>query len=154
MNTRRLLSDILELNNALNTDGFIMTIDIETVYVSFENFCFWKRGFISYHVINGNITTSYFKMEKGARQGDLISMFLFILVLEIVFIMIKSNQNIQIINIFDHAFLYIVYADDTTCFLFKNKDSAIEPLSTFHKFSSISGIKPNKSKCEIIVKVF
>ena len=76
MNTRRLLSDTLELNNALNTDGFIMTIVIETVYVSFENFCF-RKSFLkgdSYLIMwNGNITTSYIKMEKGARQGDLIS---------------------------------------------------------------------------------
>ena len=44
---------------------------------------------------------SYFKLEKGARPEDPISAHLFILISEIVFIMIKSNQNIQPINTFD-----------------------------------------------------
>ena len=39
--------------------------------------------------------------------------------------MIKSNLNIQPINIFDHDFLYTAYADDTIFFI-KNKDSVIE----------------------------
>ena len=68
------------------------------------------------YVINGDITTSYLKMEKGARQEDLMPVFLFILVLEIVFIMIKPNQNSKTINIFDHAFFCTAYADDTTFF--------------------------------------
>ena len=55
-------------------------------------------------------------MEKGARQEDLMPVFLFILVLEIVFIMIKPNQNSKTINIFDHAFFCTAYADDTTFF--------------------------------------
>ena len=33
--------------------------------------------------------------------------------------------------------------------LIKNKDFAIELLNTFDKFFSISGLKRNKSKCEI-----
>ena len=93
MNTARLLSDILELNNALNTDGIIVTIDIETFILVFKTFAFEKDFlkwiYILSYVINGDITTSYFKMEERAGQGDLISVFLFIPVLEIVFIMIS-----------------------------------------------------------------
>ena len=36
-------------------------------------------------IINGGFTTKYFKLDKGTRQGDPISAYLFIVVLEIVF---------------------------------------------------------------------
>ena len=95
--------------------------------------------------MNGGITTKYFKLKKAKRQGNPISAYLFILVLEIVFLMIKINQSPKI---FGHDFLYTAYADDTT-FLIRNKDSIMEPLNVFDIFSVISGLKSNKSKYEI-----
>ena len=43
--------------------------------------------------INGRNTTEYIKFEKGKRQGDPISAYLFILVLEIDFLSIKENKK-------------------------------------------------------------
>ena len=48
-------------------------------------------------------------LQKGARQGDPIPASLFILAFEIILIWIKSNQNIQPINIFDYDFHYTEY---------------------------------------------
>ena len=42
-----------------------------------------------------NTATKYFKLEKGTRQRDPISAYLFILVLEIAIIFIKENKNIK-----------------------------------------------------------
>ena len=53
-------------------------------------------------VINGGITTKYFKLNRGACQGDLISAYLFILALEILFMLIKENPRTKGLNIFDH----------------------------------------------------
>jgi len=61
---------------------------------------------------------------------------------------LKANENIKPINIFDHDFLYTAYADDTTFFI-KDKNSVIELLNVFDNFSEVSGLKPNKTKCEI-----
>ena len=82
------------------------------------------------------------------RQGDPISGYFFILVLEIVFTLIKTNNNIEGLNIFNHNFLYIAYADDTTFFV-KNINSATEIIKTIDYFSLFSGFEINKTKCKI-----
>ena len=99
-------------------------------------------------IINWEITTHYFKLKKGIRQGDPISAYLFILVLEAVFCVSKSNKYIKGLNIFNCEFVYTAYADDTTFFL-KDKISVFETLNIFHKFSLVSGLRPNTTKCEI-----
>ena len=55
----------------------------------------------------------------------------------------------KLLNIFGHDFLYTAYADDRT-FFNRNKNSVIELLNVFDIFSVVSGLKPNKSKCEIV----
>ena len=72
----------------------------------------------------------------------------FFLVSEVVFTVIKSNQNIDKLRIFEHGFLYTAYANDTTLFI-KDQTSVIEILKVFDQISNISGLNPNKSKCEI-----
>ena len=99
-------------------------------------------------IINGGNTIKYVKLEKGTRQRDPTSAYLFILVLEILLLCVKENKNVKGLNIFDHIFLYTAYADDTTFFL-KNKKSFIEVMKLFDIFSSFSRLKPNKSKCEV-----
>ena len=89
-------------------------------------------------VINGGKTTPYFKLERGTRQGDPISAYLFILALEVVFSLIKANPDIEGLQFFSHTFLYSAYADDTTFFL-RNEKSATEVIKTFDKFSHFSG---------------
>ena len=59
-----------------------------------------------------------------------------------------QNEDINGLNIFENAFLYTAYADDTKLFL-KDQKYVIELMKTFYIFSTFSGFKPNKSKCEI-----
>ena len=99
-------------------------------------------------VINGGITTKYFKLEKGMRQGDLVSVYLFVLCLEILFMLIKNNKNIKGIEMFENTFLYTSYTDDSTFFL-KDKNSIKELLNTINYFLSFTGLKPNLSKCQV-----
>ena len=70
------------------------------------------------------------------------------LVLEISFLFIMQNENIDSLNIFGKTFLCTAYADDTTFFLIDER-SVIELMKSFDIFSIFSGLKPNKSKCEI-----
>ena len=162
----RLFSDILQVTDFLNIRGLAVIVDIHKAFDSvnhlflitaLKKFGFGKE-FIKWIqillknqescIINGGTTTKYFKLQKGTRQGDPISAYLFILVLEIAFIFIKENKSIKVINIFANIFLYSAYADDTTFFL-SDEDSVIEVINAFHKFSLVSGLKPNEAKCEI-----
>ena len=162
----RLISDILEMSESVNLKGYIVTVDIEKAFDSLSHsfllVCLKKYGygndFIKWVemllesqescIINGGNRTKYFKLQKGARQGDPISAYLFILCLEIMFILIKANKRVKGINIFEHTYLYSAYADDTTFFL-RDKRSIKELINTFATFSKNSGLKPNHEKCEI-----
>ena len=55
--------------------------------------------------------TYYIKLERDTRQGDPISAYLFILVIEMAFTLITTNNNIEGLDIFNHNFLYTVHAD-------------------------------------------
>ena len=143
-----------------------MTVDIEKDFDSI-NHCFlikvsekfgFEKDFVKWIkillqkqescIVKGGTTTNYFKLEKDIRQGDLISAYLFTLVLEIVFLFTKESKKINGLNIFDKTFLYTAYAEDTTFFLTDTK-SVIELMNIFDAFSKFSGLKPNKSKCEM-----
>ena len=88
-------------------------------------------------LINGGNTTPYFNLEKGARQGDPVSAYFFILALKFLFVFIKSNENIKGTEIFKHAFLYTVYADDSVLFL-RDIPSVKELINNFSQFYQFS----------------
>ena len=97
--------------------------------------------------INAGIIASYFHLEKDARQGDSVSAYLFILCLEVSFLLVKANHKMPGMNISQYTYLYIAYADDTTFFL-KNKTSIRQLMETFSTTSQFSYLKPNYKKCE------
>ena len=162
----RVISDTLERSNTLTLEVFLVTVDIGKAFDS-VNHCFllqilrkfgfgidfvnWIKTILKNQqscIINGGKTAKYFKLEKGARQGDPIYAYSFILVLQIFFIFVKNNPKVKGLKIFRHEFLYIAYADDTTFFL-KDRKSIIELINEFNTFSNFSGLKPHKTKCEI-----
>ena len=128
-----------------------MTIDIENAFDSI-NHCFWikvlekycfQKDFVKWIkillqnrescIINGGTTTNQFKLEKGAKQGEPISAYLFILVLEIVFLFSKDSKKINGLNILDKMFLYTAYTDDTTFFL-KDRKSVCNRVNEYFRY--------------------
>ena len=85
-----------------------------------QNFIHWVKILLNNQqscAIFGGFATQYFNLEKEACQGDPISTYLFILALEFLFELIKNNVDIRGITIFNHAFLYNAFTDDSTFFL-------------------------------------
>ena len=113
-----------------------------------KNFISWVKILLKNQescVLNGGTTAKYFLLGRGARQGDPISAYLFILALEILFHLIRSKTEIKGLAIFDHCYLYSAYVDDTTFFL-QNTLSIKHMVDAFYLFSYFSGFKPNFKK--------
>lgn len=73
--------------------------------------------------INNRVTSRYFPVERGVRQGDPLSPYLFILCEEILACNIRQNENIEGIQL-DHRQLKLLqYADDTSGLLKDKKIS-------------------------------
>ena len=91
-------------------------------------------------VTNGG--TQYFNLQRGACQGDPMSAYFFILVLEILFLFIVKHTEIKGIEVFEHCFLYTAYVDDTASFL-KDAQCIENLVEIFNTFSLSFGLKPN-----------
>ena len=162
----RLISDILETTKALNIEGYILTMDIEKAFDSMDHSFLIEAlrvfGFGEYFikwiiiilknqescVMNGGLSTGYFKLLRGARQGDPISAYLFVIVLEIFFVMIRKDASIKGLNVCNFEYKLTAFADDTT-FFSSDLDSIKVILERFKVFSRYSGLAANTDKCEI-----
>ena len=120
----RLISDVIEMCNILDIPGYLVTMDIEKAFDSLDhdfllfaikkfgfgkNFIHWINVLLDKKqscVINGDFTTRYFSLEKGAPQGDPISAYLFILAVEVLFELIKNNDTTDTIKILGVHFSY------------------------------------------------
>ena len=101
----RLIADILETTNLENIEGYLLAINFEKAFDSLNHnlliavlekygfghdFVDWIKILLKNQkscVMNGGHATHYFNLERDTRQGDPISAYLFILVLEILFIL-------------------------------------------------------------------
>ena len=158
--------DIIEISNRLNIDGFLITMDTEKALDSLEhdflssvlrkfgfgkNFITWIEILLKDQLpcaANGGTTTQYFNLERSAHQMDPISVYLFILTSEILFLLLEKHSKIKGMGIFGQCFFYTVYTDDTTVFLI-DSNSISNLVEIFNTFFVFSGLKSNLTKCKI-----
>ena len=117
----RLISDILEYTDDNDIEAILFSADFEKPFDSIDH-CFlfsvlksfgfgpdfiqWVKTLFKNSescVMNNGFSTGYFALERGTRQGDPLSAYLFILALEIMFIEVRSNVNIAGVKIGGHS---------------------------------------------------
>ena len=101
-------------------------------------------------IINNGHMTNFFNIERGCRQGDPLSPYLFILCIELISIKLKSNAIIHGIQIDQHEYLINMYADDTLITLDGTEIALRETLKCFESFYQSSGLKMNISKTKAV----
>ena len=98
--------------------------------------------------LNNGIFTPYFELQRGVRQGDLLSSYLFIIAAEILAVTIRSRQDIQGTMIGHEEFKLVQYADDLTLFV-PNTEYAELILQLLDRFTISSGLEVNHTKTEV-----
>ena len=95
-------------------------------------------------VINNGFTTGHFPLEGGVRQGDSLSPYLFIIAVEILYIKIREDNNIQGFKIDGEILQLSSFANDMTLFLQDNSSCSASVFETLELFGECSGLKVKK----------
>ena len=127
----RAVKDIMYYTKQENRSGILMSIDFEKAFDScswrfLENsmkkfnlgvsFIKWVKTFYceaTSCVSNNGFTSKYFKLQRGVRQGDPLSPYLFLLVVEVLANAIRQDKHIKGISFAGKEIKQLQYADDT-----------------------------------------
>jgi len=164
----RTVLDILEYTKAENIPGILINIDFEKAFdaVSWDfitvvlkkkfkfddAFINWIKVLyngVSSCILNNGFTSRYFNLQRGVRQGDPMSPYIFILIAEVLACKVRQNKNIEGIEIGGHNIKVLQYADDTNGIVL-NLKSAKHFLYVVEEFGTLSGLSLNKEKTQAL----
>ena len=160
--------DIIQWAKSNNKTGLLLLIDFEKAYDSLS-FTYIKKCLIFFNfsqciinwveillhnfmaVINhcGNISKK-FNIGRGARQGDPIASYIFIICIEILAHKLRNEKEINGFNMDSLTHLLELYADDCTIFLEPKDENLRKTLSVLDFFFKISGLRISVSKTKAV----
>ena len=163
----RTISDIMDFTKYNNIPGILLFLDFEKAFdylewhylfctllrmnfgIKFVNFVKTLYRNISSCVMNNGRTSQYFSVQRGVRQGDPLSPYLYILALELLSCSVREDPNIKGILVKDKEIKIIQYGDDTSCVL-ADEPSANNLFLLFESFRRVSGLKLNVNKSQAL----
>lgn len=164
----RTIDDILEYTERYGINGKMLAVDFQKAFDSVNRkflystlavfnfgptFIQWIHTFyqnITSSVLNNGFSTGPFEIQRGVRQGDPLSPYLFIIILEVLAISIRENDDIQGIVVDGVEIKIEVFADDLTAFL-RNDRSLKYFLDVILKFGNCAGLSINLAKTEMLI---
>ena len=163
----RTVEDILDYTERFKINGGLIAIDFKEAFDSVSreflfrtlsaarfgpSFIHWIHTFynISSCVSNNGFATAHFDIQRGVRQGDPLSPYLFIIVLETLASTIRSDKDIRGIMVDGQEIKLGLFADDLTGLL-KNEKSLIKFLELVLLFGKCSRLVINHDKSEILL---
>ena len=100
-------------------------------------------------IVNG-MPSSWFYLERGCRQEDPISPYLFLLCAEILAHMIRQNDRVKGYFISEIETKLTRFADDTNLFLDGSKESFEYCVQTILEYAKYSGLNMNSNKTKVV----
>jgi hypothetical protein len=163
----RYIYDLMSYTEENNIPGLLMLIDFEKAFDSISwSFVYKVLHFFGFgeninwiKIFNTNFKASIlqsgflseeFQVQRGCRQGDPVSPYIFLLCAEILAILIKQNHDIKGIVINDKEHKISQYADDTSLALDGSVKSLHSALDTLERYANFSGLKINSAKTKLI----
>ena len=101
-------------------------------------------------ILLGGHLTECINLEQGVPQGDIISPYLFIIMVEILLIKITSTKNITGITYATNESRAETFADDTTLFMERTEENLRNATKYIQHFHKISGLACNLDKTSVI----
>ena len=159
----RSVLDILDYTKDKNLQGLLVFSVFEKAFDSLEwdflikrlklfnfgpDFIRWVNIFysnIQSCTIKNGLCSHYFNIERGVRQDDPLSPYLFVTAVEILAIAVRNQENIKGININGLETKLLQFADDTTAVL-SDLNSARALFKLLESFEKVSGLKLNVTK--------
>ena len=160
--------DIIQWAKNNNKTGVLLLIDFEKAYdslsFSFIKKCLYFFNFGDYMirwvdillhnftaVIShcGNVSKKL-NIERGARQGDPVASYIFIICIEILALRMRGDSNIAGFKVNGVAHMLELYADDCSVFLEAEDVNLRNTLNNLDIFYKISGLKISISKTKAI----
>ena len=118
-----------------------------------KGFCQWVKVLntsVKAAVLQCGVLSDFFDIERGCRQGDPISPYLFIICAQVMFLLIINEKKMKGIYVNGIEHKITQFADDTTLILDGSKESLIAALNVLEVFGSISGLQINTEKTKLI----
>ena len=94
--------------------------------------------------------SNLFAIERGIRQGDPCSPYLFLICAEILSSLLLQNAKIEGIRVKDREVVIAQFAYNIALFLDSNEQSFSEAIWTLQNFAEMPGLKMNNNKTKVI----